>query len=102
MILIIWYFINNINLFQPHYELEPIVSHISNLLNDSATKLQGLLLLNSFLPQCPLDIFEQKGSLWITLSTKVLVQKKPQNTVCLALRVLSECDLDSYTGLNRT
>lgn len=66
------------------------MSHISNLLNDSATKLQGLLLLNSFLPQCPLDIFEQKGALWITLSTKVLVQRKPHTTVSLALCVLSK------------
>lgn len=69
------------------------MSHISNLLNDSATKFQGLLLLNSFLSQCPLDIFEQKGSLWITLSTKVLVQKGPHQNVGMALSVLCKYEI---------
>lgn len=65
---------------QASHELDPIVSHISNLLNDAATKHTGLLLLHQFLPQCPLDIVEQKGALWTALATKALAQHRGATT----------------------
>lgn len=78
------------NFLQANNELEPIVSLISNYLNEMSSKHQGLLLLNAFLPQCPLDLFEQKGAIWITLCTKVCAQKKPLQSVAAAYDVLSK------------
>lgn len=87
-------YINLINLIknvtQPNHELDPIVSHITALLNDHSSKLTGLSLLSVFLPQCPLDLFEQKGTLWITLCTKVVAQRKPQSAVAVAFDVLAQ------------
>ena len=54
------------------------------------TKYRGLLLLKAFLKQCPLDIFEQKATLWINLCTKVCAQRKPGNAVGLAYDVLGD------------
>lgn len=74
---------------QTSSELESVTSHLTNLMNNFATKHQGLMLLNAFLPQCSLDVFEQKGALWITLCTKICAQKKPAECVALAYEVLS-------------
>lgn len=48
------------------------------------------MLLNAFLPQCSLDVFEQKGALWITLCTKICAQKKPAESVALSYEVLGK------------
>lgn len=70
--------------------MESVTSHLTNLMNNFATKHQGLMLLNAFLPQCSLDVFEQKGALWITLSTKICAQKKPAESVALSYEVLGD------------
>lgn len=86
---------------QAAHELEPLVAHISNLLNDASTRLKGLLLLHPFLAQCPLDIVEQKGALWTTIATKVCAQHRaiaadattvhqPRAVLVLALRCLGQ------------
>ncbi|KAJ6622011.1 Proline-, glutamic acid- and leucine-rich protein 1 [Pseudolycoriella hygida] len=71
-------------------ELESVTSQLTNLLNNFATKHQGLMLLNAFLSQCSLEVFEQKGTLWITLCTKICAQKKPTEIVPLAYEVLEK------------
>lgn len=76
------------------HELDPHAAHISNLLNVPATRQQGLLLLHQLLPQCPLDIVEQKGVLWTTLATKVCATSRQcdsgvGSTIPLALRCVS-------------
>lgn len=42
----------------------------------------------AFLDECPLDILEQKGALWIILCTKICAQKKPIECISLAYNVL--------------
>lgn len=79
--------------------LDPHAAHVSNLLNAPATRHQGLLLLHQLLPQCPLEIIEQKGALWTTLATKVCHsgssssssgnEHHHRSTIPLALRCLS-------------
>lgn len=49
---------------------------------------EGLLLLKSLLLQCPLEVIEQKGSLWVTLCTKICVQEKNSVTVNIAYDVI--------------
>lgn len=49
-----------------------------------------MLLLRSFLGQCQLDIIEQKGSIWLSLCTKICAQKKPAASVCLSYDVINE------------
>lgn len=75
---------------QASHELDSIVSLITNCLNSYDKKHDGLLLLRSFLVQCQLDIIEQKGSLWLSLSTKICSPKKPAATVCLGYEVISD------------
>lgn len=57
------------------------------------------MLLNAFLPQCSLDVFEQKGALWITLCTKICAQKKPAESVALSYEVLGKCLFNSIRML---
>lgn len=66
------------------------MSLITNSLNSGDKKHEGLLLLRSFLVQCQLDIIEQKGSLWLSLCTKICAQKKPAASVCLSYEVISD------------
>lgn len=40
--------------------------------------------------QCQLDILEQKGSLWLSLCTKICSLKKPAATVCLSYEVIGD------------
>lgn len=63
---------------------------ITNGLNSHQKKFEGLLLLRSFLSQCQLDIIEQKGSLWLSLCTKICMQKKPSAVVSLSYEVISD------------
>lgn len=65
-----------------------MVSQISYQLNNVSSKYEGLLLLRAFLPQCSLDLIEQKGALWLTICTKVCLQKKPTNAVLVAYDVI--------------
>lgn len=76
--------------FQATHELDAIVSLITNGLNSHERKHEALLLLRSFLVQCQLDIVEQKGSLWLSLCTKICARKKPAATVCLSYEVISD------------
>lgn len=85
---------------QTSSELESVTSHLTNLMNNFATKHQGLMLLNAFLPQCSLDVFEQKGALWITLCTKICAQKKPAESVALSYEVLGKCLFNSIRMLS--
>lgn len=68
--------------------MDSIVSLITNCLNSQDQKYEGLLLLKNFISQCQLDIIEQKGNLWISLCTKVCIQKKPAAAVCLSYDVI--------------
>lgn len=61
---------------------------LTNYLNNVKLRHEGLLLLHAFLLQCPLEIIEQKGGLWITLSTKTCVQDKDPTTVNIAYDVI--------------
>lgn len=65
------------------------VTLITNSLNSHEKKFEGLLLLRTFVTQCQLDIIEQKGSLWLSLCTKICMQKKPLSTVSLSYDVIS-------------
>lgn len=58
-------------------------------MNTPSTRESGLLLLDSYLPQCTLDVLEEKGSSWIMLCVKTCSQKSPVNAVPLAYEVLS-------------
>lgn len=66
------------------------MSLITNSLNSYEKKHEGLLLLRTFIAQCQLDIIEQKGSLWLSLCTKICGQKKPSATVSLSYEVISD------------
>lgn len=77
-------------MFQASNEIDPVVSQIFNQLNSNSSKYEGLLLLRAFLPQCSLDLIEQKGALWITICTKVCVQKKPAKAILVAYDIISE------------
>lgn len=66
------------------------MSQISFQLNNVASKYEGLLLLRAFLPQCSLDLIEQKGAHWITVSTKICIQKQPAKTILIAYDVINE------------
>lgn len=68
--------------------MESTIALITNNLNSHDQKYEGLLLLKTFATQCQLDVIEQKGSLWISLCTKVCAQKKPAAAVCLAYDIL--------------
>lgn len=70
--------------------MDSIVSLITNCLNSYDKKHEGLLLLQSFLVQCQLNLIEQKGNLWLSLCTKICVQKKPAVTVCLGYEVIND------------
>lgn len=58
-------------------------------MNTPSTRESGLLLLDSYLPQCTLDVLEEKGGSWIMLCVKTCSQKSPVNAVPLAYEVLS-------------
>lgn len=73
---------------QTNADLNPVILKITDLLNDITTKHEGLLLLITFLDECPLDILEQKGALWITLCTKICAHKKPIESISLAYNIL--------------
>lgn len=75
---------------QASHEIDPVVSQISYQLNNVSSKYEGLLLLRAFLPQCSLDVIEQKGALWLTICTKVCVQKKPANAIQIAYDIINE------------
>lgn len=47
-------------------------------------------MLRAFLPQCSLDVIEQKGALWITICTKVCQQKKPVNAILVAYDIITK------------
>lgn len=66
------------------------MSLITNCLNSHDKKHEGLLLLQSFLLQCQLDVIEQKGNLWLSLCTKICAQKKPAATVCLSYEIIND------------
>lgn len=70
--------------------METVISLITNSVNSHNKKHDGLLLLKSFLGQCQLDIIEQKGQLWLSLCTKICVQKKPAATISVACDVIND------------
>ncbi|XP_037813197.1 proline-, glutamic acid- and leucine-rich protein 1 [Lucilia sericata] len=47
-----------------------IVQNISSLLTKSTTRSLGLRLLTKYIDHCPIEVFEKKGNLWITLVLK--------------------------------
>lgn len=46
--------------------------------------------MQSFLAQCPLDVLEQKGVVWIGLCTKICNAKIPANGIPIAYAILNE------------
>lgn len=71
---------------------------ITNYLNNVELRHEGLLLLRAFILQCPIEIIEQKGGLWITLCTKSCIQDKNAAAVNIAYDVI-KCILEKSVDI---
>ncbi|XP_055906809.1 proline-, glutamic acid- and leucine-rich protein 1 [Eupeodes corollae] len=67
---------------------DPIVQHITSVLSKPATRREGLILLQCYLDQCPVDALEQKGVLWMTLALKACNSKESETVGELVYGVL--------------
>lgn len=56
--------------------LADVAAHATKLLHDARQRTAGLLLLNQFLPQCPLDVVETRGIVWTELCIAVLADRR--------------------------
>lgn len=75
---------------QASNEIDPVLSHVAHLLSNDASKYNGLLLLDSFVSRCTLDLIEQKGGNWLTICTKITTQKQPRSCITIAYDVINE------------
>uniref|UniRef100_T1GD98 Uncharacterized protein n=1 Tax=Megaselia scalaris TaxID=36166 RepID=T1GD98_MEGSC len=67
-----------------------IIQHITSLMSKQETRQNGYLILTSCLSQIPLDIIEQKSTLWSNLAIKACSQKGSDDIAPLGFRLLSE------------
>ncbi|KAJ9601633.1 hypothetical protein L9F63_000241 [Diploptera punctata] len=72
--------------------IQPIVSNINSKLNSATSRLEGLLLLKTFLPQCSIDIFGDNVMFWMQLCLKIgevgLNKYEASNTAYQVLKIL--------------
>lgn len=77
-------------LFQSINELDPIVSLITNNLNNQSASYEALHLLKSFLSQIQLDLVEQKGIVWLSQCVKICNQKYSSSATSLAYNIIED------------
>jgi rRNA processing/ribosome biogenesis len=70
--------------------VDPVLTYISSSLNSPSAKHEGLTVLNLFLPQCSLEILEEKISQWIQATIRATTYRGAAHTVKLGFVVLKK------------
>ncbi|XP_055587467.1 proline-, glutamic acid- and leucine-rich protein 1-like [Uranotaenia lowii] len=75
---------------EPKHEIDGYFAKIGSLLGIASTRDRGLVALKHFVPQCPLDVLEDKMQYYINICAKICNQKGHQASVPLAYGVLKQ------------
>ncbi|KXJ75794.1 hypothetical protein RP20_CCG011025 [Aedes albopictus] len=75
---------------EPQHELEFYFSKIGALLGTASTRDRGLIALSHLIPQCPLDILEDKLQYYVNVCAKICNQKGHVASIPLAYDVLKQ------------
>ncbi|XP_058119596.1 proline-, glutamic acid- and leucine-rich protein 1-like [Anopheles ziemanni] len=82
----------------PKNDLDTIFSKISNLLASIDTRDRGLRILCHLLPQCPLDVVEEKAQHYINVCAKICSNRGHMQSMPLAYGVLEQLLLRSLNS----
>ncbi|XP_062561769.1 proline-, glutamic acid- and leucine-rich protein 1-like [Armigeres subalbatus] len=80
---------------EPQHELQFYFSKIGTLLGTAPTRDRGLIALSHLVPQCPLDILEEKLQYYVSVCSKICNQKGHVASIPLAYNVLKQLLLKS-------
>ncbi|EAT33458.1 AAEL014265-PA [Aedes aegypti] len=80
---------------EPQHELEFYFSKVGALLGTAPTRDRGLIALSHLIPQCPLDILEEKLQYYVNVCAKICNQKGHVASIPLAYDVLKQILLKS-------
>ncbi|XP_041786475.1 proline-, glutamic acid- and leucine-rich protein 1-like [Anopheles merus] len=88
-------FLNNIDEHQsfwsdPENDLDTIFTKLGTLLASARTRDRGLRILIHLLPDCPLDLIEEKAQFYLNTCTKVCDQRGPTQTLPLVYKLLQQ------------
>uniref|UniRef100_A0A1Q3EY87 Pre-rRNA-processing protein RIX1 N-terminal domain-containing protein n=1 Tax=Culex tarsalis TaxID=7177 RepID=A0A1Q3EY87_CULTA len=80
---------------EPQHELESHFVKVGSLLGSAGTRDRGLTALAHLIPQCPLEVLEEKLQYYVNVCAKVCSQRGHVATVPLAYDVLKQLLLKS-------
>lgn len=70
-------------------EGDNVVATLNSMLNTPTSRTEAFIILESFVSQCPINILEQKGSLWLSICLKHSHPKQNPIHGSLAAKIIS-------------
>uniref|UniRef100_A0A182NL44 Pre-rRNA-processing protein RIX1 N-terminal domain-containing protein n=1 Tax=Anopheles dirus TaxID=7168 RepID=A0A182NL44_9DIPT len=74
----------------PQNDLDSIFTKIGNLLNNAKTRERGFKILIHLLPECPLDVVEEKAQFYVYVCIKSCEQRGKNQSLSLVFELLQQ------------